>query len=254
MKMKKIALLLIVMIALVSCSSDDEKASNILISVSNSQHWNGENVTASDFGITEFTDENGEVLKIQKLRYLISKVILTNSFGDEIEIGDYRLVDLTDENTLNYATNIVVPPGIYTGVSFVYGFNEEDNIDQAYLDLNTASWNWPEMLGGGYHFMQFEGTFTSPTNLTPLPFAYHNGTARVSEGVFEQNFITVNVDGLSIDSSATIDIKMNLAEWFKNPNTWDLNVLGTNLMGNRDNAQIMMNENGQSVFTVYLGD
>jgi hypothetical protein len=275
MKMKKIVLLLIVITALVSCNSDDNSSNLILgctdensenfdpnatqddnsciypieININFSQNWDGQNVTASDFGITEFTDENGEILKIQKLRYLISKVILTNSFGDEIEIGDYRLVDLTDENTLNYATNIIVPPGIYTSISFVYGFNAEDNIDQAYLDLNTASWNWPEMLGGGYHFMQFEGTFTNPATINPLPFAYHNGTARVSDGVFEQNFITVNVGGLSIDSNATIDIKMNLAEWFKNPNTWNLNTMGTNLMGNYD-AQIMMNQNGQSVFTV----
>ena len=163
MKIKKIVLLVIVMTALISCTSDDDKTSEFLISISNSQHWNGERVTASDFGITEFTNKHGEVLKIQRLRYLISKVILTNSYGDEIEIGDYKLVDLTDDNTLNYATNIVVPPGTYTGISFVYGFNEEDNINQNYADLNTASWNWPDMLGGGYHFMQFEGTFTNQT-------------------------------------------------------------------------------------------
>ena len=251
MKMK--LLIIIAIISLVSCSSDDDKASDILISVTNSQNWDGENITASDLGTKEFTDENGEILKIERLRYLISKVILTNSYGDEIEIGSYKLVDLTDNNTLNYATNILVPPGTYTGISFVYGFNEEDNIDQAYLDLNTASWNWPEMLGGGYHFMQLDGAFTSPTNLSPLPFNYHNGTARISDGVFEQNFIRVNVDGLSIDSNTTIDIQMNLAEWFKNPKTWDLNLLNTGLMGNYD-AQRKMNENGQSVFSIDLGD
>ena len=251
MKMK--LLLIIIIIGLVSCSSDDEKASDILISVTNSQNWDGENITVSDLGTTEFIDENGEILKIERLRYLISKVILTNSNADEIEIGTYKLIDLADNNTLNYATNIVIPPGTYTGISFVYGFNEEDNTDQAYPDLNTASWSWPEMLGGGYHFMQLDGTFTSPTNISPLPFNYHNGTARISEGVFVQNFIRVNVDGLSIDSNTNIDIKMNLAEWFKNPKTWDLNLLNTGLMGNYD-AQRKMNENGQSVFSVYLGD
>ena len=253
--MKKHILIIVIIIGLVSCSSDDgnQPIPDILISVTNSQNWDSENVTASDLGTTEFTDENGEILIIERLRYLISKVILTNSYGDEIEIGNYKLVDLTDNNTLNYATNIVVPPGTYTGISFVYGFNEEDNIDQAYLDLNTASWNWPEMLGGGYHFMQLDGTFTSPTNLSPLPFNYHNGTARISDGVFEQNFIRVNITELSIDNSTTIDIKMNLAEWFKNPNLWDLNVLNTGLMGNYD-AQREMNENGQSVFSIDLGD
>ena len=46
---------------------------------------------------------------------------------------------------------------------------------------------------------------------------------------------------------------MNLAEWFKNPNTWALNEFNTGLMGNYT-AQKRMNENGQSVFSVYLGD
>ena len=249
MKMKNIALLLIVMIAFASCSSDDEKAADLVVSVKHSQNWDGQNVTGDDFGTTEFTNENGDVLKFQKLRYLISKVILTNTFGETVELGDYNLADLADDNTLSFANNIVIPPGTYNSISFVYGFNEEDNVDQAYADLNTASWNWPGMLGGGYHFMQFEGTFTNSTTVNPLPFAYHNGTARVSDGVFEQNFITVTVDGLSIDSNATIDIKMNLAEWFKNPNTWNLNELSIDLMMNYE-AQIDMNENGQSVFTV----
>ncbi len=255
--MKKIVFLLIVLITFSACNSDDDgNAPQFLISVSHSHNWDGENVSSDDIGTTEYTNENGEVLKITRLRYLISKIILTNSTGDEISItgnNDYNLVDLSDNSTLNYATNIVVPPGTYTKISFVYGFNEEDNMDGAYEDLNTASWNWPVMLGGGYHFMQFDGTFAGPGIGDDLAFNYHNGTARVSDGVFEQNFITFTTEGLSIDSNTVIDIKMNLAEWFKNPNTWDLNAMSTMLMGNY-NAQIRMNQNGQSVFSVNLGD
>lgn len=248
--MKKIALLLTVMIVFMSCNSDDDNvASEILITVNHSQNWDGQNITIDDIETTEFTDENGENLKITRLRYLISKVILTNSFGDEVEVGDYNLVDLSDNSTINYVNNSIVPPGTYTSISFVYGFNEEDNITNEYQDLNTAVWNWPGMIGGGYHFMQFDGTFTNPTSVNPQPFNFHNGTARVSDGVFEQNSITVTVNNIDITGNAVIDIKMNLAEWFKNPNTWDLNQLSTGLMGNYD-AQIMMNENGQNVFAV----
>ena len=134
--MKKIAFLLTLLIAFSACNSDDDNAApQFLISVSHSHNWDGENVSSDDIGITEFTNENGEVLKITRLRYLISKIILTNSTGDEISIegtNDYNLVDLSDNNTLNYATNIVVPPGTYTKISFVYGFNEEDNVSGAY--------------------------------------------------------------------------------------------------------------------------
>jgi hypothetical protein len=257
--MKKFAFLLIVLITFSACNSDDDgNAPQFLISVSHSHNWDGENVSSDDIGTTEFTNENGEVLKITRLRYLISKIILTNSTGDEISIAgtnDYNLVDLSDNNSLNYATNIVVPPGTYTKISFIYGFNEEDNMDGDYEDLNSASWNWPPMLGGGYHFMQFDGTYANPGIGDDPVFNYHNGTARVSDGVFEQNFINVTTEGLSIDSNSNtvIDIKMNLAEWFKNPNTWDLNEFNTVLMGNY-NAQIAMNANGQSVFSFYLGD
>lgn len=247
--MKKIALLFILSIAIISCSNnDDNTPENVPIEVNFTHNWDGEEVTQADFGTTEYTNLNGEVLKISKLRYLISKIIVTNSFGDDIEINGYNLTDLTDENTFVFAKGTVLPPGTYTKISFVFGFNEEDNVDAAYPDLNTATWNWPAPLGGGYHFMQFEGTFKD-TNGDTQPFAYHNGTARVSDGVFEQNFFTVTVDGLSFSSSATIDINMNIAEWFKNPNTWNLNELSINLMGNY-NAQKMMNQNGQSVFSI----
>jgi hypothetical protein len=246
--MKKIALLLLVTIAFVGCNNDDDTTENVIISIDFSHNWEGTNLTAADFGTTQFTNAHGEVLTISKLRYLISKVTLYNSYGDAIEFQGYQLVDLSHENTLKFAINSVFPPGNYTRMSFVYGFNEADNIDNAYPDLNVAEWAWPDPLGGGYHFMQFEGNYNNTLG-TQQPFAYHNGTARVSEGVFEQNFITVEVDSFSIDRNADINIKMDLAEWFKNPNTWDLNTLNGGLMGNYD-AQMMMNQNGQNVFSI----
>ena len=42
---------------------------------------------------------------------------------------------------------------------------------------------------------------------------------------------------------------MNIANWYTNPNTWDLNVLYTMLMPNYD-AQIMMTQNAVDVFSV----
>jgi len=41
---------------------------------------------------------------------------------------------------------------------------------------------------------------------------------------------------------------MNIAEWFKNPYTWDLNELNTVLMPNFE-AQLLMSQNGKSVFS-----
>ena len=67
--------------------------------------------------------------------------------------------------------------------------------------------------------------------------------------MFEQNFFNISLDGFSLTNNAEIEIKMNIAEWFKKPITWDLKVLNVNLMPNYD-AQKIMNENGKSVFSL----
>lgn len=250
--MKKIAFLFILSCFLsISCSVDDDNNTTqeipqeVKVSLRFGHTWGDETITAVEFGNLNYTNQNGDVQSITKLKYLISNVLLHNIDGTTTVIKDYQLLDLNQENTLSFNSDSFVPTGQYNKISFVFGFNEEDNA-QNYPDLNTASWNWPEMLGGGYHFMQLEGNYA--TNDGPQPYAYHHGTARVSEGEFEANHFTVEITGnFSITQVTTIDLEMKIDEWFKNPHTWDLNEYNTDLMGNYE-AQIMMRENGASVF------
>ena len=51
------------------------------------------------------------------------------------------------------------------------------------------------------------------------------------------------------NGSTAIDIEMDISEWFKNPNTWNLNEKDVNLMGDFD-SQLLMNQNGASVFSL----
>ena len=52
-----------------------------------------------------------------------------------------------------------------------------------------------------------------------------------------------------MDNNKTIEINMQIEEWYKNPNLWDLNALHTMLMPNKD-AQLKISENGKTVFEV----
>ena len=249
--MKQIfALLMCVALALTSCGEDmdDNALSNANINFKFSHTWDNTLINSSNLTTQTLTNENGENINITHIRYLISKLQLVNSSGTTFTFDGYKFTDLENEDTYNFTPeNNSIPTGTYT-LKFVWGFNEEDNIDGAYLDLNSASWNWPAMLGGGYHFLQFDGMYNVDT--TPSPFNYHNGTARVSVGNFEQNFAIIELETpLNITKNATINVNMNISEFFKNPNTWDLNVLDTPLMPNY-NAQKMMQENVMSVFNV----
>ena len=239
-----------VALALTSCSEDmdDNALANANINFKFSHTWDNTLINSSNLTTQTLTNENGENINITHIRYLISKLQLVNSSGTTFTFDGYKFTDLENEDTYNFTPeNNSIPTGTYI-LKFVWGFNEEDNIDGAYLDLNSASWNWPAMLGGGYHFLQFDGMYNVDT--TPSPFNYHNGTARVSVGNFEQNFAIIELETpLNITKNATINVNMNISEFFKNPNTWDLNVLDTPLMPNY-NAQKMMQENVMSVFNV----
>ena len=66
---------------------------------------------------------------------------------------------------------------------------------------------------------------------------------------FEDTSFTVDLGSIEIKENASIEIKMNIAEWFKNPNTWDLNTLNSELMANFE-AQKQMSANGKTVFSL----
>ncbi len=274
--MKKIAFLLILAFGAFGCSNDDDStepqvlgcidpsslnynpAANTddgsctyekTVTFTFTQNWAGTAVTAADFNSSIYQNEANNFVTLSKLRYLISRISLHKADGTTVDFEEYKLIDVTDPASLTLTPELKAVTGDYTGISFIYGFNEADNVSGAYPDLNAANWNWPSMLGGGYHFMQMEGSFDD-TNGAPQPYAYHNGTARVSTGVFEQNFIAFNFNqNFTITEDAAIEIKMDISEWYKNPLKWDLNDRSVDLMMDYL-AQKDMHRNGATVFSI----
>jgi hypothetical protein len=242
--MKKIGLLLLLFCVLFACNNKDGIIKTTTVTLNFTHHWNGVPITSSDFNTIKFTNANGEKISIERLRYVLSNIQLGTNYTN------YNLVNLTENNGLQLILEDV-PTGNNT-LNFTFGFNDTDNIDGIYQDLNSASFNVPGMLGGGYHFMQLDGKYID-TNSTEAGFNYHAIRAvditDPENLVFQDTSFLVDLGTVLFTNNATIEIKMNLAEWFKNPNTWNLNELNTVLMPNFE-AQKMMNENGKSVFSL----
>lgn len=248
--MKKLAFILVLALVAIGCNNDDDTLETTAsVTFNFTQNWKGQPVSLADFNNTIYTNAFGNSLKISTLRYLISRIELHRADGSTVAFNDYRLIDLEETSSLALNPALKVPTGDYTGISFVFGFNDEDNISGNYPDLNDANWNWPDMLGGGYHFMQMEGTYED-TNGAQQAYAYHMGTARVSDGVFESNYLSFDFNkSFTISNDTAIEIKMDISEWYKNPYIWDLNVFDTDLMMNYV-AQKHMHDNGASVFSI----
>lgn len=212
-------------------------------------NFDGTAVDNSNFNQFNHVTAFGDTLTISKLRYLISEISLHKANGDSVLISGYNLVDVTNATDLSYATTVDVPVGTYTDVTFNFGFDNADNMGN-YLDLNSTSWNAPMMLGGGYHSMQLEGKYKHMGN--DSSYAYHSIVLKrpTLTDPFEDNHINVSIQGLTLtNSNVNVEIKMDIAEWFKNPNTWDLNALHNRLMPSYT-AQTMIQENGANVFSL----
>jgi len=222
-------------------------------------NFNGATITKDQFHQMDYVTAHGESLEFSKLQYSISDVRFYLPNGDSVYVnGSYHLTDLENESTLIYTLPDLASfvtgkeyKGVFTGVGFNYGFNNEDNTSGAYADLNVASWSWPEMIGGGYHQLKMEGKFIN-TDAETVSFLFHNGSrTKNGAGEIETNYRFIKLDNsaFNLTTATTIEVKMNMANWFQNPNEWDLNVDYTMLMGNYD-AQIRMTQNAGDVFSV----
>lgn len=244
--MKQFSILLLSLLFF-SCSSDDDQPiKEVNIQIDFSQNWNGTAMQKSDLNNTDFSYIIGDevkteiALKIDRLRYLISKITLTDGTGKATVFQGYKLVDLSKDD-LTYNLPKKISEGAYN-LSIVFGFDKEENIDGEYPDLNTASWGVPLMIGGGYHFMQIDGTYKNPENIENVYNfhtirAYNTKTKKTEDTSFSVDLGTIN-----IKKNAIIEIKMNVAKWFNN---WDLNEKNSSLMMNFD-AQKEMSKNGQN--------
>ena len=250
MKTKILAIICLAFV-LSSCSEDNDISLNpVAITLNFSHSWDGIEITNADFNELKFTNENEQDLSIEGLRYVISEILLTHESGVVTVLDEYNLVDLTNTKGLSFTTSDAILPGDYTSVSFRFGFSNEYNIDGAYPDLNTANFNVPNALGGGYHFMQFDGKYRDITSVE-APFNYHVISAidPTNTNDPKDTSFSLNIGAATIGGNTNIQIEMDVSEWFKNPTTWNLNEYDVNLMGNYD-VQLLMNQNGSSVFSL----
>jgi MbnP len=257
--MKKIALLFTTAALIFACNSDDDaqiivESEPVTVDFEFTHNWDGDVIVNADYEITTYTNAIGSNLKLSKLNYLISDITFTAADGTVYDASDYKLITARTGANTNFSPDIAIPEGSYT-VSFTFGFDDEDNVDQAYPDLNSAdgTWSVPEMLGGGYHYMRMEGKFEA-TGGTTETFQYHTIRANKHSSLppdmttlefTEDTSFIVDLGTIDIGTNTNIVVGMNVAEWFKNPNTWDLNENSSTMMPKYE-LQIAMNENGSN--------
>ena len=183
-----------------------------------------------------YTNPSNENYSIQTLRYLISDIILHTSNGTKTLLDEVHFIDISIDSTL-----ILNIPQInyknYTYISFTMGLDSIKNNTNLFLNEHFfPAFVWPEFLGGGYHYMQLEGDFNTVFN----GYTTHTGGTNGVDFSFNKIFQITEIND--------ININMEITNWYRNPEIFDLTSDG--IMGDI-NKQTILKANGiDDVFSV----
>ncbi len=210
---------------------------------------------------TIYINEAGNHYQVNEIQYFITDVTLHKSDGGKVVLNkeiDIYYVDTDLPGTWEWQVADPVPVGTYTGVSFTFGIPAAKNQSFMYVNPPEANMVWPEVLGGGYHYLKLNGKYIDSVMVA---FNFHLGIGQIyppnshnTDSIlgFVHNDFEVNIpnSGFTVakDQVISFDIIMNIEEWFKDPHTWDHNVWGNYTMENQD-AMKTIQENGYNVFT-----
>lgn len=214
----------------------------------------------------KYINAAGNPYEINQVMYFISDVKLYKSDGAIKQIGDWtdiHYVDIDIPGTLTWDVFDEIPTGSYDSLSFVFGITKEKNQSFRFVNPPEVNMMWPDILGGGYHYMMINGSWGDNTNVIKS-FAFHMGIGQLYKSnvinvdsiyAFVQNYFTVSLPGsaFTIEKGKTrkIAIVMNIDSWFKTPHIYDHNYWGGAIM-QKQPAMQMAKENGFDVFRVDL--
>ena len=218
---------------------------------------NGESII---FDTLMYTNDAGNVYMVNEIQYFISDVTIYTMDGKSYLLNswnDIHYIDTDISDTKTYTFKDEIPVGTYNKISFTFGINEQKNNSLMFVNPPESFMFWPEQLGGGYHYMKLNGKWINELNQIS-PFNFHLGIGQIYQSFpdsiseFIQNYFTVDmIDGdfvIKENNTTTLDLVMNVENWFRNPNTYNHNFWGGDIMQKQD-AMHQAVENGHDVFS-----
>lgn len=144
---------------------------------------------------TNYTNSNGETLKIERLSYIVSNFVLIDENGNSFTYpkeDSYFVISEEDNRLTAHLENI--PAGNYKQIKFGIGVDNQrylqgETAQQSFWDLaaqHDLTWTWST----GYKFILFEGTFTTPLAAGEKGFMVHQGSNTATDNYRE---VTLNL-------------------------------------------------------------
>jgi hypothetical protein len=236
----KIFTLTFILLSLFSCKKDSEVGT---ITLRLNHEVDGEQLEIEQI---KYLSKAGHAYSVVNLKYYLSQIVLHENKGSTFSSDNVHLFDILNPASEQYEMQDV-PNGDYTSISFIFGLDETTNVDGG-LENNFENINmeWPIPGDQGYHYMKFEGRYDSLATGIIKSFNIHTGATMGNQNYFE---LTLPFSKMALRSNSwTINLSMDLNEWFQNPNTFDFAI--REMIMTNQTSQEMLKANGATVFSI----
>ena len=219
---------------------------------------NGE---ALEFDQMLYTNGAGNEYLVNEIQYFLSGLLLISEDGSMVALNsweDIHYVDTDIPGSLSKTFPDEIPAGRYRALQFTFGLDEEMNQSMLFVNPPESLMFWPELLGGGYHYLKLNGKWRDTLDQVS-PFNFHLGIGQIYEHYpdvireYVHNHFEVSINNLDLvvapDETSEFRLIMNVENWFRTPNIYDHNFWGGDIMQNQEAMQTAC-ENGWDVFTV----
>jgi hypothetical protein len=213
----------------------------------------------------KYINAAGNQYMVNEIQYFISDLKLHRNDGSYQLIDkwkDIHYVDTDRPETWTWKVFDPIAAGDYQKITFTFGISEEKNQSLMFVNPPERDMFWPEILGGGYHYLKLNGKWLS-LNQVVLPFAFHLGIGQVYAGGvvntdsiagFIQNYFEVELPNSSFTYSGNdtlhFDIRMNVQNWFQNPHSYNHDDWGGDIMQKQEAMQLGCENGKQDVFSI----
>lgn len=205
------------------------------------------------FNAMNYTNAAGNPYEVTEIMYFISDLKLYHQDGRVISFSEWEDIHYVDTNypgTLSWKTESDIPEGRYDSIRFTFGISSAKN--QSFMFVNPPEVNmaWPEVLGGGYHYLMLNGWWNNSEGVRS-PFNFHLGIGQIYEnnsgnvnditGFIDNSFgVTPAGDSFTIvkASENKLTLVMDVNSWFDSPEVFDLDYFGGAIMQNQEAMQL----------------
>ncbi len=148
----------------------------------------------------------------------------------------------------------------YDSIRFIFGLTATDNLSNRFPDPPERDMFWPEMLGGGYHYMKMNLKWKNETMPQQMPFMFHLGIGQAYAGGivnpdsvigFIHNQFTLQLPCEFIPApgkNGLIDLNMSVEKWFDGAASFDFSAYPMGIMQNQE-GMFKAIQNGKKAFS-----